>query len=203
MKRVIHIIIIFAVLAGGYWWYNNQPATALENAGAEGRLIGSGSIEAETVAVSAELGGRITALHVAEGDQVIVGQVLVDLDQSDLLAQQIQLEAAVETAQANLSLVSVPALPEDVLLAEAQLAQAEAVRDGAELVWQQAARLAANPLELEAQINQMQAQVSDAEKNLELAHVNLKRAEVQAEAAGRNQSNNIGLAENEAAQLQL
>lgn len=203
MKRIIPLIVILAALGGGYWWYSNRPAATVQSAAAADRLAGSGSIEAETVSVTAELGGRILALHVAEGDEVEAGQLLIELDQDDLLAQQIQLEAGVETAQANLSLVSASALPEDVALAQAQLAQAEAARDGAEMVWQQAQRLVANPHELEARISQMQAQVTDAEKRLEMARVNLKRAEIEAEAASRNQSNNVGLAENEAAQYQL
>ncbi|GAB4444124.1 MAG: hypothetical protein Kow0031_26510 [Anaerolineae bacterium] len=203
MKRIIPLIIILAALGGGYWWYTNRPVAAVQSASADGRLAGSGSIEAETVSVTAELGGRIVALHAAEGDEVTAGQLLIELDQADLLAQQIQLEAGVETAQANLALTSASALPEDVALAEAQLAQAEAVRDGAELVWQQAQRLVANPHELEAAISQMRAQVTEAEKQLEMARVNLKRAEIQAEAAGRNQSNNAALAENESAQYQL
>ena len=49
----------------------------------------------------------------------------------------------------------------------------------------------------------MKAQVNEAEKQLELARVTLKRAEIQAEAAGRNQSNNVGLAQSESAQYQL
>ena len=45
--------------------------------------------------------------------------------------------------------------------------------------------------------------MTEAEKNLEVARVNLKRAEIQAEAASRNQSNNVALAQNEVAQYQL
>jgi multidrug resistance efflux pump len=70
-------------------------------------------------------------------------------------------------------------------------------------VWQQAARLVDDPKEIEARLNQMKAQVNEAEKQIELARVNLKRAEIQAEAAGRNQTNNAGLAKNESAQYQL
>jgi multidrug resistance efflux pump len=41
------------------------------------------------------------------------------------------------------------------------------------------------------------------ERSLELAQINLKRMDIQAEAASRNQSNNVGLAENEAAQYRF
>ena len=202
MKRIIPIIIIIAAIAGVYWWATHSTAADTAEA-TENELVGSGSIEAETVAITAELGGRVLTLHVAEGDEVSAGDLLIELDQADLLARQIQLEAAVETAYTNLELVSASARPEDVALAEAHLEQSQAARDGAELVWQQAGRLVSSPHELEARINRMKAQVTDAEKRLEMARVNLKRAEIEAEAAGRNQSNNIGLAENETAQLKL
>ncbi len=201
MKRVIPIIIILAAIAGGYWWYNRPSEAAL---GSESTaLVGSGTIEAETVAVTAELGGRILEIKVAEGDEVTAGQILVELDKSDLLAREAQLEAAVATAKANLELVSAAARPEDVVAAQAKLAQAEVAQDGTKLVWDQAKALVDDPHELEARVNQGKAQVTEAEKSLEMARVNLKRAEIQAEAASRNQSNHAGLVEYEAAQKRL
>ena len=155
------------------------------------------------MAITAELGGRVLKVAVAQGDEVLPGQVLVELEQADLLAQQIQLEAAVATLKANLALLKAPVQAEAIALAEAQLQQAQAARDGANLVWAQTQSLLNNPHELNARLSQAQAQVTEAEKNVELAQVNLKRMEIQAEAASRNQSNNVGLAGAEAAQLQL
>lgn len=203
MKRIIPILIFLAAVGGTYGWFIRTPVTAQEPSG----LLGSGTMEAETVAITAELGGRIIAVKVDEGDEVKVGQVLAELDKSDLLAQQTQLESAQATAKANLELVSASARPEDIAAAEAQLAQAETARDGARLTWQQLAQVVNDPHELAAQINQVQAQVSEAEHNLELARVQLKRMEIQAEAASRNQTTraggNEGLVQAEAAQYQL
>ena len=199
MKRIIPVIIILAAIGGGYWWVTHSPKTEAERTA----LVGSGSIEAETVAITAELGGRILEIKVSEGDEVAAGQVLVELDKSDLLAQQAQLEAAVETARANLKLVSAAAQPETVAVAQAQLAQAQAALAGAGLVWAQAKTVVADPHQLEARLNQGQARVTEAEKSLELARVNLKRVEIQAEAASRNQSNHAGLVQAEVAQKQL
>jgi multidrug resistance efflux pump len=206
MKRIVPVIILLAVIGGGYWWFTQAEAGVLSTAVAlepAAGLTGSGTIEAETVAITAELGGRIIELKVDEGDEVRAGQVLVELDKVDLLAQQVQLESVLATAKANLELVSASARPEDVAMAEAQLAQAEVARDGAKLTWTRAQALVNDPHELEARINQMQAQVTEAERSLELAQINLKRMDIQAEAASRNQSNNVGLAENEAAQYRF
>jgi len=65
-----------------------------------GGLFASGAIEAEEVTVAAEMGGRIVALLADEGDDVAAGDVLVRLDQTILLAQREQAEAAVAQAQA-------------------------------------------------------------------------------------------------------
>ncbi|MEW5957505.1 MAG: efflux RND transporter periplasmic adaptor subunit [Chloroflexota bacterium] len=199
MKRILPVILILAVAGAGYWWFTRPSVAAIESTA----LLGSGSIEAETVAITAELGGRIINVKVDEGDEVAAGQVLVELDQSDLLAQQAQLEAGVFTTQANLELVSAAALPEDVTAAAAKVTQAEAARDGAKLVWERARALVEDPHQLEARLNQGEARVAGAEADLESAQVILKRAEIEAEAAGRNQSSHTGLVQAEAAQKQL
>ncbi len=203
MKRIIRIlpvILLLAVLSIGVWWYTRPPAAASEVTA----LPGSGTIEAdETVVITAELGGRLIDLTVDEGDQVTVGQVLVELDKTDLLALKTQLEAALATAKANLALSSASARPEEIAAAQAQLGQAEVARDGARLTWQRAKALVDDPHQLETRINQAQAQVNEVESELEMAQVTLKRKEIQAEAASRNQSNHEALVQSEAAQYQL
>lgn len=202
MKRMIAVIVIIllAAIGTGVWWFTRPPAAASEAI----TLFGSGTIEAdETVVITAELGGRILELKVDEGDEVKACQVLVELDKADLLALNIQLEAALDTARANLQLISAPARAEEVAAAGAQLSQAEVARDGARLTWERARALVDDPHALEARINQAQAGVNAAESELEMAKVNLKRMEIQAEAASRNQVNHDAMVQSEAAQYQL
>jgi len=203
MKRIIPIIVIIAIIAGGYWWYTqNNTVVALETEG-PAPLIGSGSIEAETVAITAELGGRIIDLMAGEGQEVAAGQILVELDKSDLLAQQLQLEAALATAKANLESVSATARPEDIAVAKAQLQQAKVTRNGLKMVWETVNELVNDPKALDAQISQAETRVTEAAKSVEMAQVNQKRAEIEAEAASRNQSDHAGLVQGEVAQKQL
>ncbi|MBE7474519.1 MAG: efflux RND transporter periplasmic adaptor subunit [Anaerolineales bacterium] len=199
MKRIIPIIILIAVVGGAYWWYNQPRVDAAPAAG----LVGSGTIEAETIAITTEIGGRIIAIKAGEGDEVDGGQVLVEIDPSSLLAQQAQLEATLETTEANLAMVSAPPRLEDIAAAAARLAQAKVARDGAKITWEAAQMLVNNPHQLTAQINQAQARVTQAQTNLEQAQIVLKRAEIQAEAASRNQSTHTALVQNEVAQQQL
>ena len=203
MRRIIPLIIILAAIGGGYWWLNQPAPPALEAATESTTLVGSGAIEAETIAITAELGGRVVELKADEGDRVEAGQVLVELNKADLLAQQIQLEAALTTAKSNLELISVHARPEDIAVAQAQLSQAQVALDGTAQTWEEIQELVNNPYELEAKVNQAQAQVTEAERNLELAQVNLKRMDIQAEAASRNQSSHEALVRNETAQYHL
>ncbi len=220
MKRIFLVIILLAAVGGGYWGITRSAVLAAieENeywgmtrssgsAPVPISLTGSGTIEAETIAITAELGGRIIELKVDEGDEVTAGQVLVELDKADLLAQQTQLEAALTTVKANLALISAPARTEDVVAAQAHLGQAEVAEYGAKLTWQRARELVNNPHQLAARINQAQARVTGAERELELAQVNLKRMDIQAEAAGRDQTTvlggNEGLVQSEVAQYRL
>ncbi len=91
-------------------------------------LTASGTIEAEDLAVAAELGGRVAQVRVAEGDTVRAGQVLFVLDDALLQAQYDQAQAALDAARAQQA------------LAEAQLRVAQAQYD---LTRQQAHQAAA------------------------------------------------------------
>ncbi len=199
MKRIIPIIILLAAVGAGYWWFTQTKVDASVSTA----LTGSGIIEAEKVAVTTEIGGRIIAIEVDEGDEVKAGQVLVEIDPANLLAQQTQLEATLATAKANLTAVSAPPRSEDIAAAEAQLAQAKAARDGAKTTWETAQALVNNPHELQARLSQAQAQVTEAQRNFEQAQVQFKRAEIQAEVASRNQSNHAALVQNKVVQEQL
>jgi multidrug resistance efflux pump len=207
MKRIIPLIIVIVAISGGLWWLNRPDSIYPELTTAIEGPIGSGSIEAETIAITAELGGRVVELKVDEGDEVKAGQVLVELDKSDLLAQKIQLEAALTTAKTNLDLISAPARSEDVAVARAKVKQAEVAANGAKHAWQSIEDLVNNPHELEAEINRARTQVTEAERNLELAQVNLKRSDIQTEAASRSQvtmlGGNEGLVQHDVAQYQL
>ncbi|MBN1220050.1 MAG: efflux RND transporter periplasmic adaptor subunit [Anaerolineae bacterium] len=83
--------------------------------------------------LSFEVGGRVTAVEIEEGDQVAQGQVLAQLDDStqqaalgQAQASLVSAEAAVAQAEASLDQIKAGATPEEIDQAEAALAQAEA-----------------------------------------------------------------------------
>ncbi len=67
-----------------------------------GPILASGVIEADRVAVSPEMGGKIAIVHVVEGDQVSAGDLVLSLEDDILLTQKKQIQAQFEFAVAQL-----------------------------------------------------------------------------------------------------
>ena len=152
MKRVLGIIAVVILLAGagtvGFRWYTQAQASDVAQP-----LEASGTIEAETIHITAETSGRIVEILADEGQPVSKGQVLLRLDDSLLQTQRAQAEAAVAAAQADLAQVEAKARPEEVAVAKAAVAQAVAQRDGAKVAWENAKKTRDNPQQLNAEIN--------------------------------------------------
>jgi multidrug resistance efflux pump len=153
------------VAAAGVYFYTNPTVwqstlTQLELAEPEAPgLTASGFIEAEEIDIAPELGGRVTELLAEEGDDVEAGDVLVRIDGSLLEAQIETAQAGVAIADAQLAQVKAGARPQQIRQAEADLAQAEAARDGAYQVWQDTIAIRDNPQELDAEITLARSQV--------------------------------------------
>jgi HlyD family secretion protein len=162
---VVGVVIVGAAGAGIYFFVLN-PASAQPEAE---DLMASGFIEAEEVAVAAELGGRVLELSAEEGDDVEAGLVLARLDGTLLQAQIEAAQAGLDMAKAELAQAQAGARPEQVQKAKADLAQAEAGRDGAHQAWQDLIALRDNPQQLDAQIVLAEAQVAVAKAALDQA----------------------------------
>lgn len=67
-----------------------------------GALTASGTISARQISVAPEIGGKVIAVHVKEGDTVEAGQVLFRLEDTLLKAQRDQAQQAVALAEASL-----------------------------------------------------------------------------------------------------
>ena len=86
----------------------------------------SGHVEATEVLVSAEAGGRLVDVRVAEGDRVAPGDVVAHLDTRDIELQIRRARADRAAADAQLRLLQAGANPEDIRQAEAQVDAATA-----------------------------------------------------------------------------
>lgn len=90
-----------------------------------GSISASGTIEATEVTVGAKVGGAVLKLLVDEGSSVAKGDTLVLIDRSDNVIQLRQAEANAAAASAAYALALNGARKEDVVQAEATLANAK------------------------------------------------------------------------------
>ncbi len=176
-KQAMIVIPLIVLALIGYWAYSTYTAGIEAN-------TASGFIEGEEIAIAAEVGGRIQAITVEEGDRVTAGQELIRLDRTLLNAQIAQAQAAVSTAQAQLAQVKAGARPEEIRQAEAALAQAIAARDGAKQAWENAKAARANPQELEARIAAAETQLKAAKFQWDAAKANASAAKARVDAIG-------------------
>ena len=176
-KQAMIIIPLIVLALVGYWIYSTYTASIEAN-------TASGFIEGEEVTIAAEVGGRIEAIAVEEGDRVTAGQELVRLDRAMLNAQIAQAQAAVDTAKAQLAQVQAGPRVEEVRQAEAALAQAVAARDGAKRAWENAQAARANPQELDARIAAADAQFKASKSQLDAARANATAARSRVDAIG-------------------
>jgi membrane fusion protein, multidrug efflux system len=86
------VVVVAAVIVTGYFWYKDYT-----------RYISSDDafIEADRVSVSSKILGRITRLYFDEGDSVKAGELLAELDSTDLVAQKNQSVALTQQAIAS------------------------------------------------------------------------------------------------------
>ncbi len=114
MKVIVPILAVLTIIAiaGFYFYMNMQHYVSTDDA----------YVDANSVAISTKMLGRIISLGTDEGDTVRAGQMLVKLDDSDLRAQEASAKAGLELAQQSLPLaiVAVNRAQDDFNRSEAQ-----------------------------------------------------------------------------------
>lgn len=191
-------MILVALAAGAFGVYRATQARpdlvrqakerlglAAGDAAQPGPLRASGILEARTLLVSSDLGGRVVAIEVAEGDAVATGQPLLALDDSLLRPRLAQVDAAVAAARAQLDLLQAGARPEEIALAEARLAQARAAAAAARQAWDDARLLRDNPQEMDVQILDAQTALAKAQRQAAAARRLAEAADLQTALWGR------------------
>ena len=133
-KIVIGVVVAAIVLAGGAWVYTTylapQPEPELSEEPEEQvtQVVAATGIvlPSRWATLSFRIGGVVEDVLVDEGDQVREGQLLVQLDNTELEHAVAQAQAALATAQATLSQVEAPPRPAELAIAQASLAAADA-----------------------------------------------------------------------------
>jgi HlyD family secretion protein len=86
----------------------------------------TGKVKAkESVSLAFERSGRVNRVFVTEGDRVEIGQKLIELDQSELLAQLRDARASLEAERAKFDEIKAGPRPEEIAVKKAELKKAE------------------------------------------------------------------------------
>ena len=91
MKRFVLLVMAVCTLLGlvAYSKWNSERPRV------------SGFVEADEIRLGSRLGGRVSAVHVQEGEEVVSGTVLIELEPYDLLEREKQLELALAARESE------------------------------------------------------------------------------------------------------
>lgn len=114
IKQSVFSLIVIALLAGGYYFYNNSKQIKPEDmykfgtvtqGDIEQAVSANGTINPVTlVSVGTQVSGRVSKLYVDFNDKVEKGQVLLELDDALFTAQIAQTQGNVRNAEASVEL---------------------------------------------------------------------------------------------------
>jgi membrane fusion protein (multidrug efflux system) len=195
---------LLLLIGGLIYWQSLQGKVSTDNA----------YVQQDMVAVSAEIGGKIVEVLVRENQQVAAGQLLFRIDPEPYQLQIAEADAAIATAQANVTMMShapeltgvdIAAAREDIAFAQSALerqralfergfttkadyeaAQHAVAQAREELRQAQAAQVEARArLAHGAAVPGENPQIAVAEAQRATANLALRRTEVRAPASGR------------------
>jgi HlyD family secretion protein len=116
---VLVVVALLGLAAAGLWALSRRES---QPAG----LMVTGTIEARDVDLSAKTTARVAAIRVEEGSHVRLGELVIQLDDAEPVADVARLEAGVRVAQAQLRDLLAGARKEEIAEARAQASRAEA-----------------------------------------------------------------------------
>ncbi len=187
MKWLAALLVLAGAGAGAWWYFLATPqAATVPNTVVVGRgnieqtVLASGVLEANSlVSVGAEVSGRIEKVHVALGQEVSKGDLIVEIDSLDQ-------ENAVKSAQAVLAGIEAQKRNQEASLVKAQAALERSQRLSANsLVSQTDLETAQAAVDsAQAQIDQLDAQIAQSRLSVESAQLNLSRTRIVAPSDG-------------------
>ncbi len=185
-KWIVGLLVVAGLAFGGWYYYQNvylpqqtaaaEPAfeTMVVNRGPiDATVNATGSIEPESqLSLQFRNPGRVANVLVSEGQAVEEGQLLAELETTDLALAVAQAQVNLKIAEAQLAKLETPPDEDDILAAQAAVEVAQSSVAGAE-AGLAAAR--ASYGDLFAETSAAQRQVNEA--NLRQAEVNLRQAQ--------------------------
>ena len=93
MRKVLRLVLVLALVGAGGWYFVVQSRPAA--------LVLTGIVTTNDVVIAPQIGGRLAALHVKEGDSVTAGQVLAEIDTGELAADRDYYAHSAESLQSS------------------------------------------------------------------------------------------------------
>ena len=128
---------------------------------------------AREIVISAKVSGRVAAVRADVGQKVRRGEVLFTLESRDYDAQARQAQAAVESAQANLTRTSDSSLSGQLIQGQGAVKQAQVQYDDVQELYQRTQKLFDDGTASRQQLDQVKAKFDSAAIALDTAHQNL------------------------------
>ena len=164
MKKIIPILILFAVGVAGYLYFGPKKEDP-------NRIRISGNLEVTQIDIAFKIAGKISELLVREGDAVTKGSIIARLDKETISLLKVRDEAGIASAQSGIAQMDTAILwQRDVLARETELRRYEI----------RAAEATLNNLlagSREQEISQANAALDDAKAQLQQATGDWDRAQ--------------------------
>jgi len=173
------ILVVAALVVFGWQWYKRYTTFITTD---------DAYVDSDKVAVSPKILGRIAKIYAAEGDSVTKGQLLVELDSSDLVAQKQQAlasknqaAAAVNQSEAKYDFDQLSIKVQEVALEKAKedLDRATLQYEGKILTKEQYDHARKTFESAQAQLNAAKAQVNVSKTMIETAQSTIRTAGAQ------------------------
>ncbi len=133
--RILLVLIIIAVTAVSVWWF------VLREQNDDSTLRLYGNVDIREVELAFRQPGRLTEMLFDEGDQVNAGEIMAQLDAGPYRDKLAAAKAELQAAQAELDKLHSGNRPQEVLQAEATVAQTQANYHEAERNYQRQSAL--------------------------------------------------------------
>jgi HlyD family secretion protein len=167
MRRFAVIFILGLLGAGGaaWWVLHRRPADT----------VWQGYAEADYVKVAPVLGGLLTEVSVARGDEVKAGAALFSQDEINDRAARDQAARQLAQAQEQLGNLLAGGKPTEILQAEGNLADAQATLTRSELDFDRAQKLLGSGFETQQSVDQLRAGYLSAQARVKVTEAALQQ----------------------------
>jgi HlyD family secretion protein len=160
LRWLIPLIVVGAAGAAIFWYFfdDQQP---------DDRLYLYGNVEIRQAHLALESPGRISAIHVQEGDRVAAGKVLAEVDARRYKARVTRAEAQVAAQEDVLDRLLAGSRPEEIAAARARVRAAEAALEEARKIFRRSRDLAQSQFVSQQQLDRHQAALDAARASLD------------------------------------